>query len=707
MTESLADQGLDSDRDVKVLMGKVERLLSQLVREGEAALERTIPLDLLRSLLYYVARSGSDTPRVRDVKETYHLEELLPGSDVQADFEGPNRGLLEVVGEGIRDDLASIRDAVEIYVHSDERRPDVLEGLPERLGKVADTFSMLGLVEDHDTLQREADALAEVDRLEAGDAERRMQQLADVLLRVDSDLSDLQSGRPRAGGDDSGLAIRALPDSEYRPLLSAIVQAALEDLSKVREAVGVYCSDPDADIEAVAEVPALLTEIEGAARMLPLGHVQPLVRDLRAYVEREFVRGGQQPSDDAQILIADVVAGVEYYLEAVDHDRAGMTHLLESATRAMAALDSGAPPITHAEDEQVVIGSGDGPVEDLAASAPADAVAGGDDAAEPAAPGPGVAADDADAAAGGVDFDLGEPAADAAPGVGPDEPGAASASAPGEPAEIDFDLGAPAPAQAPEASPWEETEASPWEETEASPWRSPRSRTGAPRGGRARARPRRARAGGRRRRECRAQGAPAGGPGAEAEAGAGAGADEAIDEGIELEAGAAEPGDGGGEPESGLEAPGGPEAEPAAVPHPETGPRAAPPVEETPDDAGAAPGARAGVDPAASGSQYAIVGDDVDDEIVDVFIEEALGELDKINEHLPTWKANPEDQDALVVIRRAFHTLKGGGRLVGAELIGEFSWSMENMLNRVIDRSISASQPVFDTLDESSARCRS
>ncbi|WP_425402601.1 Hpt domain-containing protein [Halofilum ochraceum] len=132
-------------------------------------------------------------------------------------------------------------------------------------------------------------------------------------------------------------------------------------------------------------------------------------------------------------------------------------------------------------------------------------------------------------------------------------------------------------------------------------------------------------------------------------------------------------------------------------------PPAAGQVEETAtEEAGGPRGA--GIDPGASGSsQLAILGEDADDEIVEVFVEEALGELDKINENLPRWKSNPGDEEALIVVRRAYHTLKGGGRLIGAELIGEFSWSMENMLNRVIDHSIDSTSAVSDTLDEAAA----
>jgi hypothetical protein len=91
--------------------------------------------------------------------------------------------------------------------------------------------------------------------------------------------------------------------------------------------------------------------------MLPLEAALPLVRDLRAYIERDLLGRGVRPDENIQVLIADAVAGLEYYLEAVDHDRVGMTHLLESARRAIEALQSGDEPETYSDDEQVVIES--------------------------------------------------------------------------------------------------------------------------------------------------------------------------------------------------------------------------------------------------------------------------------------------------------------------------------------------------------------
>ncbi|WP_339066947.1 Hpt domain-containing protein [Teredinibacter turnerae] len=79
---------------------------------------------------------------------------------------------------------------------------------------------------------------------------------------------------------------------------------------------------------------------------------------------------------------------------------------------------------------------------------------------------------------------------------------------------------------------------------------------------------------------------------------------------------------------------------------------------------------------------------DIDDEIIEIFIEEAGEVRETLDEYFPKWRANFQDQDSLVVVRRAFHTLKGSGRMVEAYDIGELAWSIENMLNRVIDNTV-------------------
>ena len=91
---------------------------------------------------------------------------------------------------------------------------------------------------------------------------------------------------------------------------------------------------------------------------------------------------------------------------------------------------------------------------------------------------------------------------------------------------------------------------------------------------------------------------------------------------------------------------------------------------------------------------------ELDPEIAEIFIEEATEEIARINELLPRWQANHNDSDTLHDLRRSFHTLKGSGRLVGALRIGEFAWAFEDMLNRVIDKTIVVDNAMLDLLDQ-------
>ncbi|MCK5885651.1 MAG: Hpt domain-containing protein, partial [Alcanivorax sp.] len=94
----------------------------------------------------------------------------------------------------------------------------------------------------------------------------------------------------------------------------------------------------------------------------------------------------------------------------------------------------------------------------------------------------------------------------------------------------------------------------------------------------------------------------------------------------------------------------------------------------------------------------------LDDEILGIFVEEAEEVLQTIHEFYPRLRQDHDDREALTEVRRAFHTLKGSGRLVGATSIGELAWSVENLLNRVIDQTIKPTDDMFTLVDQVNAR---
>lgn len=77
-----------------------------------------------------------------------------------------------------------------------------------------------------------------------------------------------------------------------------------------------------------------------------------------------------------------------------------------------------------------------------------------------------------------------------------------------------------------------------------------------------------------------------------------------------------------------------------------------------------------------------------DEEIVEIFLEEAQEVFEEIQALSATWISDPQANDAMADIRRGFHTLKGSGRMAGAEHVGETAWAIENLINRMADGSV-------------------
>ena len=93
-------------------------------------------------------------------------------------------------------------------------------------------------------------------------------------------------------------------------------------------------------------------------------------------------------------------------------------------------------------------------------------------------------------------------------------------------------------------------------------------------------------------------------------------------------------------------------------------------------------------DALAADTQFRMDAEGIDDDIREIFLEEMQEEIDNLRAAEVTWLADPGQVAVLTGIRRSFHTLKGSGRLVGAGVLGEFAWKVENMLNRVLDNTI-------------------
>jgi len=90
-------------------------------------------------------------------------------------------------------------------------------------------------------------------------------------------------------------------------------------------------------------------------------------------------------------------------------------------------------------------------------------------------------------------------------------------------------------------------------------------------------------------------------------------------------------------------------------------------------------------------------------ELLNVYIEEAGEVVAAIAAQLARLRAEAQDRDALTGIRRAFHTLKGSGRMVGLNELGEIAWEIEQTLNERLRDSRPAEPALVELIERAHA----
>ncbi len=89
---------------------------------------------------------------------------------------------------------------------------------------------------------------------------------------------------------------------------------------------------------------------------------------------------------------------------------------------------------------------------------------------------------------------------------------------------------------------------------------------------------------------------------------------------------------------------------------------------------------------------------EVNQELLDIYLEEAGEVLGNIDAALAQCRAQPRDRDALTTIRRGFHTLKGSGRMVGLMDLGEAAWEIEQVMNRWLEQKWPAGAELLELI---------
>jgi len=92
--------------------------------------------------------------------------------------------------------------------------------------------------------------------------------------------------------------------------------------------------------------------------------------------------------------------------------------------------------------------------------------------------------------------------------------------------------------------------------------------------------------------------------------------------------------------------------------------------------------------------------EEIDAELLAIFLEEANEVLATIDEQKALLAATPDNVEALTTVRRSMHTLKGSGRMVGLKDLGEAAWELEQTLNLWLRQDTAVTPDLLRMIDD-------
>jgi chemosensory pili system protein ChpA (sensor histidine kinase/response regulator) len=399
--ESLRDGGLETSVALKRLLGQTDRHMKFVIDEGDSAFDAHPIDDLLNNLLYYVARSATAGPRISEIRAAFNLSELLPGDEqveqARDALSAPSIRLMKTVAAAIKEDLASVKDVLDIFVRTGMNKSSELLPQLDLLKKISDTLGVLGLGELRTDIDGEIERLRKlVDRGGVAN-EGLVLDIASTLLRVEDRL-DQQLLRLTAPQDsprgETGTELPPAEAEDYRKVAESVMRECIINLARIKETVSAAMGT-DGPVSGLDAIPSLVRGIRAGLMMLNKPRATEVVERIGAFISLMLKSGGPSALDQKETdRLADAIVSIEYYMETVKAGRTEPWYMLDNAEACLGVLRSAEERLRQRKDEAAAAGTMKIPVSDLEqAAGSAQGEAREDAAPVPEAPAPVVATD--------------------------------------------------------------------------------------------------------------------------------------------------------------------------------------------------------------------------------------------------------------------------------------------------------------------------
>jgi chemosensory pili system protein ChpA (sensor histidine kinase/response regulator) len=322
---------------VKQLFSRLDRKMKAIIDGGEQALIEKPPEALLKNLLYYIARAQSDNALIKEIKEAYNLDSVMPSeaelTEGRLGLTGSNVELAESIKDAVGNELTRIKDILDLFMRDEKPDMEMLGHLEAPIRKLADTLGMVGQGALRSRLNRQADKVKNFVEQDIRPEEFELMEMAGDILYVESSLSTLHTFQAQGEDDLASVGlVQSLPEGEYQNLIKQTVREAKVEIAKAKEAIISFTEATD-NTSVLNNVYEYFKRVEGALSMLNLRDAAELMAQTGTFIKAHLIEGSLIPDRYQLNSLADVVSSIEYYLETLV-DGAGDRHEIMAIAQA-------------------------------------------------------------------------------------------------------------------------------------------------------------------------------------------------------------------------------------------------------------------------------------------------------------------------------------------------------------------------------------
>ena len=346
LVEGLSNGSVKMGAAVRMLLSQVERELRRLVDEQAVGLNQPAADALLRNLLFYVANAEAKSPRLAALHKTYALDQALttdfPDDEQRNDLSGPDEEAMRSVVAALCEELASIKDTLDIFVRGDRQQPEELAALQTPLKQVADTLAVLGFAHPRSVILEQMETLESLVSGKQHNMDALLMDIAGGLLYTEATLTGMVGNTE---GRHSGQSL--VPSTDLDQLQREVVQESKTGLEQAKDGIIDFIAS-QWQHQHLEKVPHLLKQVSGALHMVNLPRAAALIERCQSYVEEQLLAQQVIPSWENLDTLADAITSVEYYLERLldDHASPG-ENILDVAEESLVNLGYTSDPVAN------------------------------------------------------------------------------------------------------------------------------------------------------------------------------------------------------------------------------------------------------------------------------------------------------------------------------------------------------------------------